>query len=66
MNIRQLLKLHGAAAISAKLGVSDKTVWAWVRGDRRITAERAIQIEREFHVPRSSLRPDLWRSSNAD
>ena len=45
-----------------RLGVSQGLVWQWIDGRTRITAERAIQIERATDgvVSRQELRPDLY------
>jgi hypothetical protein len=43
--------------------VDKSTVLRWERG--KITAERAVQIETVTGIPRSSLRPDIFKSMEA-
>jgi DNA-binding transcriptional regulator YdaS (Cro superfamily) len=45
-----------------KLGVVQGLVWQWLHGRTRITAERAVEIERvtDGKVARHELRPDLF------
>jgi DNA-binding transcriptional regulator YdaS (Cro superfamily) len=42
------------------LGVTDRTVFFWRSGERRPSAERAMQAEKLLKIPRHELRPDLW------
>jgi DNA-binding transcriptional regulator YdaS (Cro superfamily) len=35
----------------------------WRKGTRRVSSDRALEIEREFNIPRHQLRPDLWSES---
>lgn len=46
-----------------KMDVSPSLVSYWLSGKRRITAERAVQIETitDGAVPREELRPDLFK-----
>ena len=47
---------------AAKLiGVSTTIVWQWENGTRRVSAERAVEIERITGIPREQLRPDLFQ-----
>jgi DNA-binding transcriptional regulator YdaS (Cro superfamily) len=45
-----------------RLGVTQGMVWQWVRGRQRITAERALQIEKATAglVSKHDLRPDVF------
>lgn len=54
------------AALARLLDVSENMVSKWVRG-ARITAERAVQIERATsgHVSRKEIRPDLFDAGAA-
>lgn len=51
--------------LAKALGVSQGLVGHWVNGRRRITAERAIEIETATGgaVSRADLRPDLFGST---
>lgn len=44
------------------LGVTQGAVWQWLKGETRITAERAIQIEKVTGgaITRHDLRPDVF------
>ena len=44
------------------LGVSPAIVCLWTRGKQRISAERAVMIEKALggKLPRWVMRPDLW------
>ena len=46
--------------VAAMLNVDHATVWRWEKGELRITAERAVEIERTLGIPRANLRPDLF------
>jgi len=65
MRLGQHMKRLGLsdAAVAAKLGVSAEAVRLWRHGLRRVSAERAMEIERALDIPRGDLRPDLWPSS---
>jgi DNA-binding transcriptional regulator YdaS (Cro superfamily) len=53
-------RAEGMRPLAKRLGVSHQTVLKWRDGRLRITAERAVDIERETGTPRHLLRPDLW------
>ena len=40
------------------LGVHKSTVLRWQ--ERKVPAERVLEIEKRFGIPRSKLRPDLY------
>jgi len=46
--------------VAGRLKWSNETVRLWVTEARQIRAERAVQIEQEFGIPRHLLRPDLF------
>ncbi|MDI3259490.1 MAG: YdaS family helix-turn-helix protein [Sinobacteraceae bacterium] len=52
----------GRKAAARQFGVSTAMVSHWLCGRKRITGERAVQIERATGgaVPRRELRPDLF------
>jgi DNA-binding transcriptional regulator YdaS (Cro superfamily) len=50
----------GMRPLAKRLGVTHQTVLKWRDGRLRITAERAVDVEREVGVERHRLRPDLW------
>lgn len=55
-------QMGSQVALARKLKISPQAVGQWVSGITRITAERAIQIERATGgaVTRAELRPDLF------
>lgn len=50
----------GMRPLAKRLGVTHQTVLKWKAGLLRITAERAVDLERETGVPRGRFREDLW------
>jgi len=42
------------------MGEKESTVRSWVNGNRPITAETALLIEKATGIPRETLRPDLF------
>lgn len=62
--IRAYLKKHKLSQqeFARQLDVSQGMVWQWLNGRRRITAERAKQIEEVTGgcVTRKSIRPDVF------
>lgn len=65
--IRQYIDAHGAQEAARRLGCSVPAIYAWANGTRRVTAERAVEIERitEGELTRSTLRPDLFSDAAA-
>lgn len=49
-------------------GVEQQTISKLLNGQRRITAEMAVAIERATagQVPRQELRPDIFKPASAD
>lgn len=60
--LKAIDKMGSQVALARKLNVSPQAVGQWVAGITRITAERAIQIERATGgaVTRAEIRPDLF------
>jgi DNA-binding transcriptional regulator YdaS (Cro superfamily) len=58
---RAISHFGSQAAMAARLEVSQPTISEWLRGDRRVPAERCPQIERatEGAVRCEELRPDV-------
>lgn len=48
----------GVSALAADIGVTRSAIYQWTT---RIPAERVIAIETVTDIPRSKLRPDLFR-----
>ena len=69
MQLRDYLRQEGltATAFGAKMRLSHAAVVRWMNGTRRISAERAIEIERATQgaVTRHDLRPDLYPRDEA-
>jgi DNA-binding transcriptional regulator YdaS (Cro superfamily) len=65
MSLEPIFKAHAVneAELAARLGISREMVRLWRKGARRVSSDRALEIEREFNIPRHQLRPDLWSES---
>lgn len=51
----------GQSALAAKLGVTQSTVWYWLKHSKKgVPAEYVIPIETAFGVSRHDLRSDLY------
>ncbi|PZQ86029.1 MAG: Rha family transcriptional regulator [Ancylobacter novellus] len=50
------------AALGRLLGVNKSSILRWE--DRRVPAERVLDVERATGVPRHELRPDLYPSTD--
>lgn len=64
MDIKAYLEKHQLSQeqFAKQIGVSQGLVWQWIEGRTRITAERAVEIEKktEGEITRHALRPDLY------
>lgn len=64
MKLTDYLNKHGVThkQLAGRIPCSEGLVWQWIVGRQRITAERAIDIERatDGHVSRNDLRPDVF------
>lgn len=47
-------------ALAERAGVSVPAVYFWRTGEREISAESAIKLERATGIPRAKFRPDLF------
>ena len=69
MNLPAYLEKHQLTQeqFAKKLGVSQGLVWQWLSGKQTITAERAVEIEKETdgEISKHDLRPDLWERAAA-
>lgn len=52
-------KLGSQTALAHELGVRPQAVQKW-KAQRRVPAERVLDVERVSGVPRGALRPDLY------
>lgn len=66
MKLSEYLATTSQAELGSLLNVSQSVVSQWLRGETRITAERAIQIEKATNgkVSREELRPDLFERAS--
>lgn len=68
--IRQLIDENKLSqkSFGASLGVSQSMVGQWLRGDRKVSPEKAIAIERLYGIPASLLsdRVNKIRSGDSD
>lgn len=51
------------ADMAKLLGVAEPTARSLENGNRRITAERAVEIERVTGIPRQDLCPDVFEAA---
>jgi plasmid maintenance system antidote protein VapI len=51
------------AEMAKLLGVAEVTARSFENGNRRITAERAVEIERAIGIPRHQLCPQFFESA---
>lgn len=60
IDLRYLLKAKGInlTGLAALIGVDKATTTRW--SQRRIPAERVLQVEKVTGVPRHELRPDIY------
>lgn len=69
MKLSTYLEKQGLSqeAFAKSIGVSQGLVWQWLDGRTRITAERAIEIEKKTGgaITRRDLRPDLYPDERA-
>jgi plasmid maintenance system antidote protein VapI len=54
--------IHGISIsdLALKLAKPEPTVRSWVNGNRAITAEVAVFLERKLEIPRETFRPDIF------
>jgi len=50
----------GQSAFARFVGVSQPTVWAWLKHGKPLPAEFVLKTEAEFSISRHELRPDLY------
>lgn len=63
MDLKTYVKENGGQTdFARKLGVTQGLVWQWLNGETRVTAERAIEIDKFTGglVDRATLRPDIF------
>lgn len=53
-------KAGSQSELARALGITNTSVWKWVRFARPITAEYVLKAEELFGVSRHDLRPDLY------
>jgi DNA-binding transcriptional regulator YdaS (Cro superfamily) len=65
MKLHDYIKTTTQAEFANLLGVTQGCVWQWLNSVIKVTAERAIQIEKatKGKVTRAELRPDLFGKS---
>lgn len=62
MKLHKYIKTTTQAEFASRLNVTQGLISQWIVGKTRVTAERAIQIEKVTNgiVSRAELRPDLF------
>ena len=70
MNISKYLETKGLSqeVFAKQIGVSQGLVWQWLGGRTRITAERAVELEKKTggEITRYDLRPDIFGTAPAE
>jgi len=56
---------HGLSCVDLgkKLGIAASTVRSFENGNRVISAETAVEIEKLLGIERSAIRADLWKKT---
>ncbi|HYD04305.1 MAG TPA: YdaS family helix-turn-helix protein [Reyranella sp.] len=62
---RAVEKVGGQSAFARLHGISQPTVWAWLKQGRRLPAEYVLRTEAETGISRHDLRPDLYPRESA-
>lgn len=62
---RAVEKAGGQSAFARLHGVSQPTVWAWVRQAKPLPAEHVLRTEAECGISRHDLRPDIYPRESA-
>jgi len=57
---RAVEKVGSQSAFAKLLGVSQPSVWAWLKYDKPLPAEFVLKTETETGISRHELRPDLY------
>jgi plasmid maintenance system antidote protein VapI len=60
--LNRYLQIYGISAsdLAKRIGFNPSTVRSLINGNRAITAETAVELERLLGIPRETLRPDLF------
>jgi len=53
-------RIGSAPALAREIGVRDKQVYRWAKGEQEISAENATRAAAASKLRRSDFRPDLW------
>lgn len=59
-------KAGGQSAFARMHGVSQPTVWAWLKQGKPLPAEFVLKTEAETGISRHDLRPDLYPNDEQD
>jgi DNA-binding transcriptional regulator YdaS (Cro superfamily) len=56
------------AELARRLGVTQGMVWQWLKGVRRVSAEKVLALEEATNgkVTRHEIRPDIYPRSEPD
>lgn len=57
---RAVEKAGSQSAFARLLGVSQPSVWAWIKGRKLLPAEHVLKVEAETGISRHDLRPDIY------
>jgi DNA-binding transcriptional regulator YdaS (Cro superfamily) len=53
-------KAGGQSALARLAGVTQPTVWVWLRDKKPLPAECVLKVEAETGISRHDLRPDIY------
>lgn len=57
---KAIAKLGSQSALARAIGVSQPSVWKWVRDGKPIPAERVPAVSNATGIPLHELRPDIF------
>lgn len=64
--LKQAVERSGGQSAFARLhGISQPTVWAWLKHGKSLPAEFVLKTEAETGISRHDLRPDLYPRESA-
>jgi DNA-binding transcriptional regulator YdaS (Cro superfamily) len=63
---RAVTKLGGQSGFARFHGVSQPTVWAWIKQGKPIPAEMVLRTEAATGISRHDLRPDIYPRAESE
>lgn len=62
---RAVDKVGSQSAFARLIGVSQPTVWAWLKDGKTLPAEFVLTVESATDISRHELRPDIYPREDA-